>query len=51
MNMFNVKLEHGYFNERLQHLHKNLHIRLQSQDVAPKALESLDIVAFKMEDG
>ncbi len=51
MNMFNVKLRDGHFNERLRHLHKNLHILFQSQDVVPKALASLDSVACKMKDG
>jgi len=51
MNMLSVRLGHGHFNERFQHLHKNLHIQLQSQDVAPKALASLDYVACKVKDG
>ncbi len=50
VNMLGVKLGRGHFNERLQHLHKNLHIRLQSQDVAPKALVGPDNVAYKVKD-
>ncbi len=30
MNMFHVQFGCGYFNERLQHLHENLHIQFQS---------------------
>jgi hypothetical protein len=26
VNMLGIKLARGHFNERLQHLHKNLHI-------------------------
>jgi hypothetical protein len=49
--MFGVKLGCGYFNEGLQHLHENLHIWLQSQDVAPKALASPNRVVYKVKDG
>ncbi len=45
VNMFGIKLGHGHFKERLQHLCKNLHIQLQSQDVVPKALIGLNGVA------
>ncbi len=51
MNMFDIKLGHDHFNERLQHLCKNLHIQLQSQDVVPKALVGLNGVAYKVKDG
>ncbi len=51
VNMFDIKLKHGYFNKRFQHLHENLHIWFQSQDVAPKALASLDSVVCKVKDG
>ncbi len=51
VNMLGIKFKHGYFNERLQHLHENLHIWLQSQDVVPKALACLDNVACKVKDG
>ncbi len=47
VNRFGIRLKCGHFNERLQHLHKNFHIRLQSQDVAPKALVGPDNVAVK----
>jgi hypothetical protein len=30
MNVLGIKLGHGHFNKRLQHLHKNLHIQFQS---------------------
>jgi hypothetical protein len=26
MNMLSIKLGHGHFNKKLQHLYKNLHI-------------------------
>jgi hypothetical protein len=51
VNMLNVKLKRGHFNERFQHLHKNLHIQLQSQDVVLEALAGLDSVAYKVKDG
>jgi hypothetical protein len=51
MNMLNIMFRCGHFNEKLQHLHKNLHILLQSQDVVPKALASPNIVACKVKDG
>jgi hypothetical protein len=49
--MVGVKLVHGHFNERFQHLHNNLHIQPQSQDVVFKALVGLDSVAYKVKDG
>jgi len=49
--MVGVKLVHGHFNERFQHLHNNLHIQPQSQDVVLKALVGLDNVACKVKDG
>jgi hypothetical protein len=51
VNMFNIRLKHGHFNKKFQHLHKNLHILLQSHNVAPKALVGLKIVAYKVKDG
>jgi hypothetical protein len=51
MNMFDIRLGCGHFNERFQHLHKNLHIRLQSQDLVPKALVAPNSVAYKVKDG
>jgi hypothetical protein len=51
MNMFGVRLGRDHFNERLQHLRKNLHIQLQSHDVAPKALAGPDCVTYKVKDG
>jgi len=51
MNMLSVRLGHGHFNERFQHLRKNLHIQLQTHDVAPKALARLDYVACKVKNG
>jgi len=51
VNMLSVRLGCGHFNERLQHLHENLHIQLQSQDVVLKALAGLDCVACKVKDG
>ncbi len=51
MNMFNVRLGCGNFNKRLWHLHRNLHIKFQSPYVVPKALASLDCVAYKVKDG
>ncbi len=51
VNMLDVKLGHGYFNKRLQHLYENLHIQFQNQDVVPKALRGLDNVAWKVENG
>jgi hypothetical protein len=47
--MFSIWLGCGHFNERLQHLRKNLHI--QSQNLAPKALAGTNIVAYKVKDG
>jgi hypothetical protein len=51
MNMFGVRLGCGHFNERLQHLRKNLHILLQNHVVAPKALACPDNVACKVKNG
>jgi hypothetical protein len=51
MNMLDIMFRCGHFNEKLQHLHKNLHILLHSQDVVPKALTSPNIVACKLKDG
>ncbi len=51
VNMLDVRLRCGHFNKKLQHLHKNLHIWLQSQDVVPKALASPDIVVCKVKNG
>ncbi len=51
VNMFGIRLECGHFNERFQHLRKNLYIWLQSQDVVPKALASPDSVACKVKNG
>ncbi len=47
VNMLNIRLGCGHFNKRLQHLHKNLHIWLQSQDVVPKALVGLIVLHTK----
>jgi len=51
VNMVGVKFRHGHFNKKLEHLHKNLHIQPQSQDVVFKALVGLDSVAYKVKDG
>jgi hypothetical protein len=51
VNMLDVRFRCDHFNKRFQHLCKNLHILLQSQDVAPKALVGLNNVACKVKDG
>jgi hypothetical protein len=50
VNMLSIRLGRGHFNERFQHLHKNLHILLQSQDVAPKALVGPNSVVCKVKE-
>jgi hypothetical protein len=51
MNMLDVRLWRGHFNEKIQHLCKNLHIQLQSQDLTPKTLASPNCVTYKVKDG